>query len=176
VDFEVVKKQLTAPESMKELFAPDDARSDDDRKKLVITLVELLELGFLQQPLRRVIEVLCEHARHRVLATSVLRATASIGMEEVIRAAWLADIDSGRGAPVLKKVIKDLPAAPFVRITLATHFLLRVYWSHWKKEDRVVLLNAAEDLLKPLQLGFNKSKLIRLIDKKKSEAAPEESP
>jgi hypothetical protein len=39
-----------------------------------------------------------------------------------------------------------------------------VYWSHWKKEDRLALLDAAEEALRPFDVNLNKAELKRLIE------------
>jgi hypothetical protein len=39
-----------------------------------------------------------------------------------------------------------------------------VYWNHWRKEDRLVLLNAAEEALKGFNITLNKGELKRLIE------------
>jgi|SRR5215217_5079180 hypothetical protein len=85
-------------------------------------------------------------------------------MESLVHGAWLADIEVGRGAGALNGAIRGLPATPFLRTALANHFLARVYWSHWKKEDRLALLDAAEEALRPFDVTLNKAELKRLIE------------
>jgi hypothetical protein len=93
------------------------------------------------------------------------KTTLSRDIESVLHGAWLIDIDSKRGSDALKKVMKRLPAAPFLRATLATHFLVRVYWSHWKREDKIALLEAAEETIKSTALKItNKAEILRRID------------
>jgi hypothetical protein len=85
-------------------------------------------------------------------------------MESIIHGAWLADVDSVSGKTFLKHAINVLPAAPFLRLILAAHFVTRVYWSHWKKQDRLILLNAAEMVIKPLHWNIDKQGLMRVIE------------
>jgi hypothetical protein len=40
---------------------------------------------------------------------------------------------------------------------------MRVYWSHWNVKDRLALLDAAEESIKPIQIQMNKTKMIREI-------------
>lgn len=47
---------------------------------------------------------------------------------------------------------------------LRAPYLARVYWSHWRREDRLALLDAAEDILEPLEVDINKAQLKRLIE------------
>jgi hypothetical protein len=112
---------------------------------------------------------LCEQARDAVLATSISKAPVSGRMEDTIRGVWLADLNGKMGRGLLRDAIKDLPTAGFLRILLATHFLTRVYWSHWRKEHRLMLLDAAEAVLKPLQVALDKPKIIRYIERDKAE-------
>lgn len=67
--------------------------------------------------------------------------------------------------------MKTLPRASFFRVTMVSHYMMRVYWSHWKKEDRLALLDAAEDILQPLSVDVGKAKLKRLIEGDKKEIA-----
>jgi hypothetical protein len=58
-------------------------------------------------------------------------------------------------------------------MTLASHYIARVYWSHWHKDDRIHLLQAAEEAIQPLEVQINKPELKRLIEReadKKSKA------
>jgi len=85
-------------------------------------------------------------------------------IESLIHSAWLADIESRRGKDLLVESIKALPATPFLRSTLAAHFVERVYWNHWRKEDRITLLNAAEECLKGFGGTLKKGELKRYIE------------
>ncbi|HLG90148.1 MAG TPA: hypothetical protein VKZ79_23480, partial [Alphaproteobacteria bacterium] len=125
------------------------------------------------EPSRRVRGYLCEQARHKVLATSVEKSRVEGEIEGMIYSAWLADIDPKRGEAALRAAIKRLPAALFLRISLASHFLTRVYWSHWKKEDRLLLLDAAEETIRPGQFRLDKGKIKRTIENAES---PENKP
>jgi hypothetical protein len=127
--------------------------------------VDVLEFSLYGSTIRRVLQQLCEGARQRVLATSVEKATANGPIQTLIHSAWLADIESHRGKEVLVNSIKRLPNSPFLRSSLAAHFVERVYWNHWRQEDRLILLNAAEECLKGYGLTLNKGELKRYIEK-----------
>jgi hypothetical protein len=111
-----------------------------------------------------VLHQLCEHARLKVLATSVEKASVTGLIEALIHSAWLADIESKRGKDLLVKSIKELPNLPFLRSALAAHFVERVYWNHWRQEDRLTLLSAAEECLKGFGASLNKGQLKRYIE------------
>lgn len=162
IDFEKVKEDLLAEAERQQL----ETQSPEDTRKLISSLVDILELAALGEPFRRVVGHLCEQARHRVLATSVANTDVEHLFEKVMHATWLVDIDGKRGRQALRKAIKELPAAPFLRITLASHYLSRVYWNHWKKDDRLDLLDSADEVLKPISVRVSdKSELRRLIER-----------
>lgn len=162
IDFDALKQELTTDENLAELPGPDDL---DEKRRFVNGVIDLLEYAAMADPLRRVIGFLCEQARHRVLAPSVVKADVAGVIERVIHGTWLADIDAGRGRGPLHDAIKSLPRATFFRIALAGHYLARVYWAHWRKEDRMVLLEAADATIQPLEVSIDKPKLKRLIEK-----------
>ena len=166
VDFDEIKKTLTTTESIEKFIGDDTAAVTLDEARRTITgLVDILQYSFLGEPFRRIINHLCEHARLKVLAPSVEKSHVEGEVERVVFGAWLADIDGKRGGVALRDAIKTLPPAPFLRIILATHFLSRVYWSHWKQEDRLMLLDAAAELLKPINILVNKPKIKREVEK-----------
>jgi nucleoside phosphorylase len=166
VDFERLKRDLTKDENLAAFADSNGSPSDmQELKKLVNNIADVLEFYFVSEPFRRLIHHLCERARHRVLGISVQNADIEGQIERIIHGAWLTDIDSRRGRTALRQAIRQLSAAPFLRVILATHFITRVYWSHSRKEDRLVLLDAAEESIKPLAVTFNKPRLQRYIDR-----------
>ncbi len=114
--------------------------------------------------MRLVLGFLCEQARPRVLATSIKKALPAGEIERVFCAAWLVDVHPGVGREPLRDALRQLPRANFFRIILATHFLARAYWSHSNLDSRITLVDAAEQTLKPLPLGFDKGKIKRMIE------------
>ncbi len=168
VDFDAIKRELTTDEMMKDLPGPDDP---EEKKRFIDAMLDILEYATMADPVRRVMNFMCEQARQRVLATSVASNAFEGPMERVIHGTWLADIDASRGKDPLKQAIKDLPRATFLRITLASHYVARVYWNHWRKEDRLILLDAAEDAIKPIEFSLNKAELLRMVkrDTKKTD-------
>lgn len=165
VDFSLVKKRFESDSEVIEAFQEKNASTDTaEARRVVSSLVDVLEFSLYGSAVRRVLDQLCEGARQRVLATSVEKAVVSGKIESLIHAAWLADIESRRGKDLLVEAIKILPASPFLRSTLAAHFVGRVYWNHWRKEDRMNLLSAAEECLKGFGGTFKKAELKRYIE------------
>lgn len=174
VDFKAVKSDAMKSENIEKVSKGDGPFTEPkDAERFISDFIDLIEFVFLAEPFRRIVQTLCEQARHRVLATSVERAEPVGKVENIMFATWLTDIDSKRGSETLKRAMKELPPAPFLRLNLAAHFLTRVYWNHWRKEDRLILLEAAEDAIKPLQMSFNKSKMKRMIEREDKEAQRE---
>lgn len=170
IDFAAIKRELTTDETLKDLPGPDDP---DEKRRFIDGMLDILEYTAMADPVRRVMNFMCEQARQRVLATSVAVTTFEGPMERIIHGTWLADIDASRGKAPLKQAIKELPRATFLRITLASHYVARVYWNHWRKDDRLILLDVAEDAIKPIEYSINKSELMRMV--KRNNAKTEEA-
>jgi hypothetical protein len=173
VDFRKIKEEMTSESAIASIIHyKDDQVNLKEHRRIVNNLVDFVEFSFLSFPFRRIVHQLCEQARHRVLATSVEKANVSGEMESIIHATWLADIDGQRGRALLRNALRQLPTAPFLRFVLASHFVMRVYWSHWRQEDRLALLEAADETIKPLSIQFKKPELKRFISKSKKTREP----
>lgn len=164
VDFAEIKARLQADREVVEIFKGADDKDEVAVKRLIEGLVDVLEYTLFGAGMRRVLHQLCEGARQRVLASSIEKANVTGAIESIIHAAWLTDIESRRGKSRLTNAIKQLPNSPFLRSSLAAHFVARVYWNHWRKEDRMVLLNAAEEALRGFNITLNKGELKRFIE------------
>jgi hypothetical protein len=164
VDFDVLRKEFTSEESMKALLngAYDEADIEDARRQ-VEGLVDLLEFSLMAEPLRKLLHHLCEGARLRVLASSVEKARVEGTIDKLVHALWLADIDGKRGHHALNQAMKDLPQSPFLRVVVATHLMMRVYWNQADKQDRLRFLDAAEIALGTI-LSLRKGEIIRFIE------------
>jgi nucleoside phosphorylase len=172
VDFAEIKARFQADPKVVETFRNVDDKDDAAVRRFIGGLVDVLEYSLFGGSVRRVLHQLCEGARQKVLATSVEKANVTGSIESIIHAAWLADIESTRGKNRLVEAIKQLPNSPFLRSALAAHFVTRVYWNHWRKEDRLVLLNAAEEALKGFNITLKKGELKRMIESSVSENDP----
>ena len=145
--------------------------SEQETEQLIDFLVDAFEMKALADPLRRVLYHLCETARHKVLAVSVASVKPDALFDRIVHGTWWTDIDASGGRTALKATIKDLPAAPMLRNSLVTHFLARAYWSHPNPDDRLTLLDCADEVVKPLDRTLDKGKLKRLFT---APAAPED--
>lgn len=155
VDYSVVKERnLTSEETVEFLsgFSTDDER--EQFKKLAGNILDLMELAVLAQPFVSTVGFLAEQARHQILGASIEKSNVEGLQDVLIRNAWLADLDASRGKRPLKIAVAELPAAPFFRLVLATHLHKRIYWAQWREEDRLALLETAQDVVAPLGLQF----------------------
>ncbi|MBX5210863.1 hypothetical protein [Rhizobium sp. NZLR11] len=171
IDFAKMKRELATDENVLHFFRSNGKHPEDlvEAKKFIETMVDVIEYYMLSQPMRRTLEYLCEQARQRVLAESVAKPSFEHPMEKILHSAWLTDIESGRGKDALYDAIRALPPATFLRINLASHFLTRVHWSQWRKDDRLLLLDMAVEAIKPLDVSIKKGELKRAIEKEAAE-------
>jgi hypothetical protein len=167
IDFDELRRDLTTDEMLADMPGPDDIA---DKRRFVEALLDILEYAALADPVRKILGFLCEQARHRVLAPSIAAVNLEGPMERIIHGTWLTDVDSKRGAPPLREAIHNLPRATFLRITLASHYLARVYWNHWSKENRLTLLDAADEAIKPIEASIDKAKIKRLVERQSKES------
>jgi hypothetical protein len=174
LDFSVIKAELVSDKAMEPLKNLLGEKYDEqETKRLLLGFADLLEYSIVADPFHRLLGFLCEQARHRVLAPSVEHAGVAGIVQKLIHGTWLTDIDSQRGRRRLLKAIRDLPPRPFLRVALATHYISRVYWHHSGKANRLTLLDAAEEALKPLSASVDKGQIRRLIER---EAESDEAP
>jgi hypothetical protein len=169
VDFARLKEEFQSDQEVLAAIAEEEGAEKDDEsiRRVIGSMIDFLEFTLSAMPLRRVLHQLCEGARQKVLATSVEKAAVAGPIEALVHAAWLADIESKRGRDRLVEAIKELPNTPFLRSNLASHFMERVYWNHWRKEDRLALLSAAEECLRGFSTSLNKGEIKRYIENSK---------
>jgi hypothetical protein len=87
-------------------------------------------------------------------------------MENLIAKTWSAEIDAAGARSALLEAISALPPAPFLRYSLSTHFMTRVFWNHWQKNNRLALLDAAEKCIIPLNRAIDKRRIKRIIQER----------
>ena len=172
IDFDAIRRDLTTDAALADLPGPDDP---SEKRRFIEAILDILEYSAMADPVRRVMNFMCEQARQRVLATSVASTPPEGPMEKIVHGTWLADIDVSRGRTPLREAIKALPRATFLRITLASHYLARVYWNHWRKDDRLVLLDIADEAIRPLELSINKAELVRMVKREPDKDAAAKS-
>ena len=169
-DFEKLKERLSNDKEIVDTLAKSNSDRDIAEARGTISgLVDVLEYNLLSYPFRFLISTLCEEARDNVLAESITNTVISGAFENLIKSIWLSDINTAEGAKQLHELIKEIPKAKFLRLTLASHLLTRVYWKHWNREDRLKLLGLAGECLKALGLNFNATELTMLLAREAKE-------
>ena len=108
---------------------------------------------------------LSEEARDTVLAESVINTEVEGLFQNLIKALWLADLDTSTGIKALNSALKQLPTAKLLRMTLASFLITRVYWRQWDKNKRLKLLTIAQETLKGAGLQYDTAGLKRLIQR-----------
>ena len=122
LDFDRLKEEVTKPEMLDKFSEGRPNIERDETRRLILSLVDVLEFGILSHPFRRTSDWLCEQALDKVLAASVAKAKIDGELERVVYGMWFADIDGQMGKEgILGEAIKELPAAPFLRVNIATH-------------------------------------------------------
>ncbi|HCW67162.1 hypothetical protein [Thalassospira lucentensis] len=168
-DFPSMKERVVdheAYESMRELIIESGIASDEvEAKKFLFNLIDVVEISQLSEPFRRTVSMLCEQAGQSVLASTIESSEAGDFLSEILRCIWLADLSHSKGKSPLQDALTKVPREPFIATILAQHFLDRVYWSHWKKEQKLLMLDAAESVVKKINQSFDKSKLKRVIER-----------
>jgi hypothetical protein len=165
VDFDAIRKSILADADLiKRMSKFESAEQLSEVQKLLDGMVDFTELFFLLQPLTSVAAFLCDEARDPVLVESISNTDVPDGIEDLILNLWLTDIHVQKGKRRLIRAIKSLPKLPLLRHTISTHLLTRVFWRHWKKQDRLDLLDAASESLKSIGLQQDKSQLKRLFE------------
>ncbi|MBX5159847.1 hypothetical protein HJB89_22430 [Rhizobium sp. NZLR8] len=166
--FDDLKVHISSDDSIRALFSiQPDAPILDKQKELVAAIVDAYEFSLVGYPIRAVLEQLGNLASQPVLRSSVSSVSPEDPMENLIARIWAAEIDAAKEKNSLLKAINKLPPAQFLRISLSTYFMTRVFWNHWQPENRLALLDAAEESLKPLNQGIKKGEFQRMISKGK---------
>ena len=165
VDFINIKRDVLSNEEIISNIAKSDSTlSIESAKSILESIVDLMELVFAMQPFLGTVSYLCEEARDIVLAESIINTPVQGDMEELLRNLWLSDIDVQKGKKGLNTSIKRAPKSKLLRSVITAQLMARVYWKHWRKEDRLSLLNAADLSLKGVGQRYKTGELQRLVE------------
>jgi hypothetical protein len=166
IDFQAMKTELLDNEDLIGKIAKSKTEQDIASAKTDLrNLIDLAEYVALSYPFAGVLMHVCEEARDSVLAESIINTSVDGKLEELIRNIWLSDIDPKKRRAGLLRSIKVLPKSLFLRTTITGFVMFRVFWKHWRKDDRLILLNAAEESLRGAGLRYKTSELVRRIEK-----------
>ena len=164
--FSEIKRDLMGKEELiATISKSDSAQHTEEARRLLATLIDLVAYVHVLQPFTGAMTYLCEEARNIVLAESIANSPVEKGgIDELLQDIWLADINVPRGKARLINTIKQTPKSRFLRHIISIHIMARVFWNHWRKEDRLSLLNIADASLKGIGLRKKTGALQRLIE------------
>ena len=157
LDFEQIKKQMKDVITTRNIaeFSAHNTTVED----ILNIMVDMFEYLFMIVPLISVMTFLCEEARYNVLVESITNTKVEGKLQTLIRDLWCSDIDPAAGRKELRKAVKALPKARFIRHAIAGQLLNRVYWKHWDKEGRLILLEIANESLKSVGRRYDEAKI-----------------
>lgn len=165
IDFAKVKTDLLADGSIAKALATSPSDTDlSEAERTISGLVDVIEYTLFTTPFRSIMATLSEEARDKVLAQSIANTQTEGTLEKLVRGTWLSDIDTPQGSKEVREALKKLPRAKLLRVSLAAHLIMRVYWKHWNKDNRLTLLALAGESLKGMGVKLKKSELERLVD------------
>jgi hypothetical protein len=165
VQFADLKQQFQDDAFLRTTFdIPADKPVRAEVREFVGTIVDAYEFSLLGYPLRIMLSELGNAAGQPVLRPSVASVKTDGLMENLIARVWGSEINAAKNNDELLAAIADLPPAAFLRISLSAHFMTRVFWNHWERANRLALLDAAIESIRPLNAALDKGRIIRLVD------------
>lgn len=164
------EKFLSSEEFESFILKVEDPEKRSNIKSLLNKFLQAAETVFVANPLFSALQFLSEEARDKVLGLSISKVDQEEHIDVLLNSVWLTEMDSERGISELKDALRSVPAAPLLRSILALHMLERVYWVHWKPEDRARLLDACEEVIRPIGQLSDKGRLRRMIESTSGES------
>ena len=151
LEFDTLKSEMTKDENLRSILKLDISDEiTSSQREFVSTLFDAYEFSLLGYPLRTALHHLGNAAGQPLLWNSVSSISSDNTMVNLVGNVWASEIDAHRNSTKLLESISHLPPTPFLRISLSTHFMLRVFWNHWDIRNRLALLDAADASLTPI--------------------------
>ena len=148
----------------KDLGIIDEGGQETDRLQLIQDLIDVYEFSLYGYPLHSIFSQLGNVAGQSVLGVSVASVVSDDLIETLIAKVWLGEIEATKAKKDLIGCIAKLPPVWFLRVMLVTHFLMRVFWDHWERGDRLALLDVAAETIKPLGRELDKRSIERAVE------------
>ena len=170
IDFSELKKSVMEDESYRDLESKLDKSEQHRLREDLQKVIDLLEYELSAMAYRAVLYTLCGTGWENTLRLSVRECELEEPFDELTRAVWVSDLQPESASEVCKAAFVDLGTARMVRSLLADHFVARVYWDKWKREDRRRILDLAAEIIGPLGVSLKKaeiSKAARISERKK---------
>ncbi|MBB4184779.1 nucleoside phosphorylase [Sinorhizobium terangae] len=172
--FKELKDKLKSDDVIRAVFELSEQESVSEKQRGYIELlVDAYEFSVMGYPIRVIFEQLGNLAGQAVLRASVASVESDDAMENLIARIWAAEINAAQEKSALLRALHNLPVVPFLRYSLSTYFLTRVFWNHWDVANRLALLDAAEESLRPIAAGIDKGRMQRIITSKRDEEEQE---
>ena len=154
IDFDSLREEILSDESIEQLLQDMEGLEIDraDVYNSLSVFIDDQELRAIGGPLNSVMSRLSHYAGVRSLKPVFERIAANSEIEAIGRDVLLMDIEHGVGKKKLKNSISKYRGSDFLRLIVANHLVMRVYWHHWKKESRGDFMEVADYALKPMRL------------------------
>ena len=155
INFEEMRNEALSDENiwrMVEQLGAESAQFDAMKRDLQMFL-HGFELNTILEPMGRVLWRISSVAGVKVLVPVLDKVQGDDEIEDIIRSAWMIDIDPERGRNSFKKSLANYSGAPLLRVVLASHLLWRAFWHHYKTAGSRYFVNSARRALRPLGLA-----------------------
>lgn len=169
-DFAELKKSVMEDDSYQNLESKLDKSGQHRLREDLQKVLDLLEYELSAMAYRAVLYTLCGTGWENTLRLSVRECELEKPFDELTRAVWVSDLQPESASEVCKAAFVSLGSAKMVRSLLADHFVARVYWDKWKREDRRRILDLAGEIIEPLGVSLKKaeiSKAARISERRK---------
>lgn len=154
IDFDSTRKDVLADERIWEFM--EEIGAEDSAFEAVKSDLELFlsetEIRLVLEPMRRVMWRISSSASARVLAPVLQAVDMQGSIGKILKACWYHDVNPEAGGKSLKGVLQDYKGSSLLRLALATHFLGRLYWHHYKTKGADYFVASARRALAPLGL------------------------
>ena len=160
-DFESLKESVMRDESFVEMERRSEQSQRYRLREDLQRVIDLFEYELSALPYRAVLYSLCATGWENTLRLTVRECELQNGFDEVTRAVWVSDLQPESAKEVCEPALRDLGTARMLRSLLADHFVSRVYWDKWKRNDRSKMLDLASEIIAPVGVAFKKSEISR---------------
>ena len=124
-------------------------------------VIDLIEYELCALPYRAILHSLCATGWENTLRLTVRECEMENAFDELTRAIWVSDLQPESAKEVCEAAFVSLGNARMLRCLLADHFVSRVYWDKWKRNERSKMLDLAYEIIAPLGVSLKKSEISR---------------
>jgi len=161
-DYGQVRQDILADATFKSNLNIDDEK---EYERIVSSLIDFVEFVALSEPLERIVNHLLDQGQQPIIGNSLAKAKNIGGLKPLIKGLWLTNINRQAGNAALNEAVAELPEARFFRSTLTSIIIYRVRWKLSQKPTRYTLLDAAQEIVKPINPSLDKGEMRRFVDR-----------